>query len=156
MSKIVDWEDRYVAEATKLLKSMDPWKGSEYKDDYYSSIFQSGEYEILFAKDEAQKIVGCVVWKLLGEHFPYGAYVRILAVSKDSRKKGLGSLLLKKAEERIFKSLKNIYITVNTSNTPAVGFYQKNGYSIIGKLDNYVLKGDEHDLLRKSIGPAWQ
>jgi predicted GNAT family N-acyltransferase len=63
--------------------------------------------------------------------------IRSMAVKEDFRKSGLGSKLLKMLEEiAAGKKMKTIMLD---SRDHAVGFYEKNGYKIIG--ESYVLFG---------------
>ncbi|OGQ23613.1 MAG: hypothetical protein A3I05_02640 [Deltaproteobacteria bacterium RIFCSPLOWO2_02_FULL_44_10] len=62
--------------------------------------------------------------------------IRLLWVSKDLRGKGIGEQLIKKAEE-IAKERKCFSAVVDTFSFQARGFYEKLGYKIFGKLDDF-------------------
>jgi len=61
-----------------------------------------------------------------------------IAVRKDSRRKGIGSLLLKEVEKKARKfGMKSITLEVRASNKSAQKFYKKNKYSLVGIQKGY-------------------
>lgn len=58
-------------------------------------------------------------------------WIYSLAINPEYRKKGIGSLLLKYAENELKKlNCPKISLQILTSNKEIVDFYKKNGYSI--------------------------
>lgn len=76
-------------------------------------------------------------------------YIDILWVEEKLQKKGYGTKLLDAAE---LEAIKNgcKYLTVDTWDFQAEGFYLKNGYERIGEVKNYWL-GHSKITLRKTI-----
>jgi ribosomal protein S18 acetylase RimI-like enzyme len=59
------------------------------------------------------------------------AYIDVIAISKDYRSKGVGSLLLDKAEEELReKGVKTVTLSVKKENTKALDFYLRKDYYI--------------------------
>lgn len=59
------------------------------------------------------------------------AYIDVIAISKDYRGKGVGSLLLDKAEEKLReKGVKTVSLSVKKENTKALDFYLRKDYYI--------------------------
>jgi ribosomal-protein-alanine N-acetyltransferase len=59
------------------------------------------------------------------------AYIDVIAISKDYRGKGVGSLLLDKAEEKLKeKGVKTVSLSVKKENTKALDFYLRKDYYI--------------------------
>jgi len=78
--------------------------------------------------------------------------VRILmiSVSKNYRRKKIGKTLLEKIEKIILnKGINEIDLEVRTRNTSAIKFYQKNGYVIEDKIENYYQNGDNAYIMKK-------
>lgn len=77
-----------------------------------------------------------IVGGLWGESDYDWLFIELLVVSEEFRKRGIGSALIKKAEE-IAGDRGCIGIRVDTFNFQAPGFYKKLGYRIFGRLVNY-------------------
>lgn len=84
---------------------------------------------VLVYKKEG-KIIGFITLKKSSSHFQIG----LIAISSENRGLGIGSQLMKKAEQ-IAKSEKiyKIRVVTQLDNKIACNFYQKNGYQIINK-----------------------
>jgi ribosomal protein S18 acetylase RimI-like enzyme len=79
---------------------------------------------ILLAEDGKQ-VIGCVFIVEDG----WNAFIWRLAVRKDHRKKGIGTMLMKKAEDIIkARGIKESSIFVDTKNDPLKEWYQKQDY----------------------------
>jgi GNAT superfamily N-acetyltransferase len=76
-------------------------------------------------------------------------YVELLFVPQAARGTGLGSQLLKKAEElAIAQGCAGVWL--DTFGFQARGFYERNGYSIFGTLDDHP-RGTQRFFLRKIL-----
>ena len=64
--------------------------------------------------------------------------ILLIYVSKNFRKKGLGTKLLKKIEENN-SNLKKIYLEVSEKNLQGILFYKKMGFKIVSTRKNYFL-----------------
>jgi ribosomal-protein-alanine N-acetyltransferase len=74
-------------------------------------------------------------------------------VHPDTRLAGLGTLLMRAAEDRLMSlGAKHVILEVAVDNLPAITFYKKHGYSVVGTIPRYYL--DSLDALRmeKTIG----
>jgi ribosomal protein S18 acetylase RimI-like enzyme len=56
-------------------------------------------------------------------------------------------------EDRIFKISKNVFLCVSSFNKEARKFYLKHGYQNVGLLKDYIVKGHDEILMRKTTGP---
>ena len=96
---------------------------------------------VAFLAVEEQEVLGWIWCHSIQRLNERRLHVANFAVSKASRKKGVGSLLIKTVEEF---AKENIYcaldLFVTRDNISAVSFYQSHGYEI------------ERYLLRKEIG----
>lgn len=99
-----------------------------------------------FALCEPQEDEGSIVWE---NPDAKGIYLYRFGVSPDCLNKGIGTYMLKEAE-RIAKERGGEYLRllVVDYNTPAICFYEKNGY---GKAEGYYVK-DQDGLILKEYG----
>lgn len=90
------------------------------------------------------KVVGCARLQFNNKE---EAQLRYMAVTENYRNKGIGRLIVQKAEE-ITKDNKRIYIVLNAREI-ALDFYKKNGYSVtekgellFGSIQHWKMKKD--------------
>jgi ribosomal-protein-alanine N-acetyltransferase len=71
-----------------------------------------------------------------------------LAVRRENRKKGEGRALLSAALGKLQKGgVRRVYLEVRESNTAAIAFYQKQGFSIMGRRPAYYREPEEEAVL---------
>ena len=56
------------------------------------------------------------------------------------------------AEKRIFEDSPNVFICASSFNPRALNLYRSLGYEDVGPLKNYVVRGHDEILLRKTKG----
>lgn len=83
-------------------------------------------------KDQNKKTVGAVIVSFLWN----GMEIQSLWVDESVRKQALGRKLMQAAEAEAIKKGCTIAYT-NTFSWQALGFYEKLGYSVYGKLDGF-------------------
>jgi ribosomal protein S18 acetylase RimI-like enzyme len=99
----------------------------------------------IFARSPTQELIGgllgCISWKWLS--------IEVLWVCESARCFGVGGRLLREAEE--FALMHDCrFAFVETYSFQARGFYEKHGYRLFGKLENYP-PGHECYYLRKTL-----
>lgn len=134
-----------------LLQSSNPWKKLGTSEMEMYSIFTASNHTVLCAEQEDFPI-GCIVYETTGA---LRGYIKILAVTELSRNRGIGKLLMQQAEAKIFSTLNNVFLCVSAFNTNAREFYRNMGYQEIGVLKDYLVKGEDEILLRKTNGPVY-
>lgn len=76
------------------------------------------------------------------------------AISREKQGRGIGSALLKVAEEEIRKAQGRLAI-IETSSTTAyektVRFHLSNGYEIVGRIPDFYAPGDDKLILQKHL-----
>jgi ribosomal-protein-alanine N-acetyltransferase len=97
-----------------------------------------------------EEIVGFIVLIMSGALV---GYIQTVGVLPEWRNKGIGTRLLRYAEERIFTKAPNVFLCVSSFNKKAQELYQRLGYEVIGELKDYIVPGHSEILLRKSIAP---
>lgn len=82
---------------------------------------------LFFVAEEDQKIIGTIMAGYDGHR----GWIYSLAVAPESREKGIGTKLLRRAEEELMKlDCPKINLQVLPSNEGVTDFYKKNGYLI--------------------------
>jgi GNAT superfamily N-acetyltransferase len=122
----------------------------EHLDSYNIGVTGFTEYSPvnLFLRDQGDEVVG----GLLGGIWGGVLYVRILWVAQALRGRGHGRRLLEAAERRaVERGCHRVYL--DTFSFQAPGFYEKQGYEIYARADDWPV-GHAHYFLRKSIGVA--
>jgi len=80
-------------------------------------------------------------------------YLQSLCMADDARGQGFGTELLGVVEERVFRDFKNFFLCVSSFNPRARALYERLGFAPVGVLREYVVKGHDELLMRKTRGP---
>ena len=111
----------------------DPWTFNMLKSGYENANFKGFNY---IANGEIVGYIG--VTHVLDE-----GNIDLVAVSKDYRNKGIGTLLIEKAHEYLKENgVTAVYLEVRKSNLSAINLYEKCGYKKIGERKNYYITED--------------
>jgi ribosomal protein S18 acetylase RimI-like enzyme len=84
---------------------------------------------------------------------PFRGYIQTLCLAPACRGRGVGTLALAWAEERIFRESPNVFLCVSDFNPGALRLYQRLGYQLVGALPDFLVPGSAELLLRKTRGP---
>lgn len=119
----------------KAFKKHNILKQSENK------VLQYFKDKIVFTAIENKEVAGGIMIRVIqtvGTHSVWK--INHLAVAKGSQGKGIGSALVKKAEQEIKKRSKNtikIELSVSDEEKSTLKFWKKAGYKIEGKLKDH-------------------
>ena len=80
-------------------------------------------------------------------------YIQSVAVLEKWRGRGLGTALIEAAERRILREAPNVFICVSSFNAGARRLYERLGYTVVGELEDYIVRGHSETLMRKTTGP---
>jgi ribosomal protein S18 acetylase RimI-like enzyme len=80
-------------------------------------------------------------------------YIQTVCIDPARRGRGLGSKLVEFAEERILRVSPNVFMCVSSFNQGARRLYERLGYTVVGELTDYIVRGHSELLLRKTVGP---
>jgi [ribosomal protein S18]-alanine N-acetyltransferase len=83
----------------------------------------------------------------------FAGYIQAVCVAPEFRGGGVGTALMRFAEERVFRDSPNIFLCVSAFNKDARRLYDRLGYSQVGELTDYLVAGQAEILMRKTIGP---
>ncbi len=133
----------------RITASSEPWKtlGIGYEAALKFFDEQLLEFYIAISADNA---IGFIAIQMEGA---FTGYIRRIAVDSNWRGKGVGTMLMQFAEERIFSEKSNVFLCVSSFNLKAKKLYEKLGYEIIGEIKNYLVDGYSEILMRKTKGP---
>src|SRR5438128_1486212 len=111
------------------MATSDPWitLGRGYQDSL--RIVSDPTREVYVAKAQGE-LAGFLILSMTG---PFVGYVQTLCVHPDHQRRGVGTLLLRFAEERIFRESPNVFLCVSSFNTDARRLYHRLGYDVVGE-----------------------
>ena len=134
----------------RLMASSEPWV--TLRRDYNLSL--------KFLTDPAREAyVGLIDGEIVGfmiliMHGAFVGFIQTVAVEPGWRNRGIGTTLMRFAEDRILADAPNVFMCVSSFNEDAMRLYKRLGYEVIGELRNLIVPGHSEILLRKTTGPA--
>lgn len=141
--------DAEARDAATIMATSEPWITLGRTFDQSLASFRDNTLERYVAVERGE-VLGFV---LLSMHGAFNGYIKSLGVRDDWRSKGVGKQLMRRAEDRIFRDSPNVFICVSSFNSRAKTFYERLGYEVVGTLRDFIVRGDDEVLLRKTIGP---
>jgi ribosomal protein S18 acetylase RimI-like enzyme len=142
-------DDAEAQECATIMATSDPWITLGRTFDRCLEAARDTALERYVALSGGE-IVGFVLLSMRGS---FVGYIKSIAVREDWRGRGLGSALLAFAEERILRDSPNVFICVSSFNSRARGLYERLGYETVGELRDFIVRGYDEILLRKTFGP---
>lgn len=80
------------------------------------------------------------------------ARVLMLAVLREHRGRSLGSMLMKELYAQcIANDIHTVKLEVRKINKPAIAFYERQGFSVTGELDNFYVNGEGAYVMTKVL-----
>ena len=131
-----------------MMSETEPWVTLKRDLDGCKEAMR-GDYKEVYVAMDDEKLLGFIVLQMAGA---FKGYIQSICVSPDMRSSGLGTALIRFAEERIFSISPNVFMLVSAFNEKAASLYFRLGYEKIGTLKNFVIDGLDEFLLRKTIG----
>ena len=132
-----------------MMAASDPWKTLGMETAACRTGFDGPGKEIDIAWSVGEP-VGLAILQLAGS---FSGYIQTLFVAEGFRGRGLGKQLLEYCEHRIHHFSPNVFICVSAFNTRALRLYQEQGFMLVGTLTDFLVKGYDELLLRKTLGP---
>jgi ribosomal-protein-alanine N-acetyltransferase len=136
-------------QCAQLMASSEPWITLRRNYENSLRMLNDPSREVYVAKVN-DEFVGFIVLIMSGA---FVGFIQTLGIKPEWRNKGIGSKILKFAEEMIFKKAPNVFLCVSSFNENAQRLYHRLGYEVIGELKDYIVPGHSEILLRKSIAP---
>jgi ribosomal protein S18 acetylase RimI-like enzyme len=136
------------------MASSDPWRrlGRTLEESYRILRDPSREVYVALesASDTEPRVAGFTILVMQGAFI---GYIQSVAVRPERRGRGLGTALIEFAERRILRATPNVFICVSSFNPGARRLYERLGYTVVGELTDYIVRGHSEILLRKTTGP---
>jgi len=134
------------------MTSSEPWRtlGRDYETSLRTVSDPVKEVYVVYVGAETETVAGFLILNMTGA---FVGYIQTVCVAPEWRGRGLGAILIRFAEERIFRETPNVFMSVSSFNTDAQRLYERLGYQRIGELTDYIVVGYSEILLRKTIGP---
>jgi [ribosomal protein S18]-alanine N-acetyltransferase len=138
----------------ELMASSDPWRQLGRTLEQSHRIVQDPAREVYVALEPSLGadllVVGFIVITMRGAFI---GYIQSVAVRPEWRGRGLGTALIEAAERRILREAPNVFICVSSFNASARRLYERLGYTVVGELADYIVRGHSEILLRKTTAP---
>ena len=131
------------------MATSEPWLtiGRGYEES--RKIVEDPSREVYLAW-EGEEFRGFIVLLM---HGAFVGYIQTIAVTPEARGSGVGSELIKFAEQRIFENYPNVFLCVSSFNPRARALYERLGYELIGEIRDFLIRGESELLMRKTTGP---
>ncbi len=134
-------------ECARMMAGSEPWLTFRRDLEECRAVLGRPGTE-LFVALEQERMAGFILLA------PYGLagspYVASIAVAAEARGQGIGSQLLRFAEER-FADRGHIFLLVSSFNQRAQELYRRHGYEFVGELKEYIVAGHSELILHKRI-----
>ena len=131
------------------MASNEPWITLQRTYEDSIKLFADPVSEIFLLQHDGQRI-GFIMIKMKGS---FTGYIQNIALSEETRGKGIGEAAIRYIEERIFQVSPNVFICASSFNIGAQKLYQRLGYEVVGILKDYIIKGQDEVFMRKTKGP---
>jgi ribosomal protein S18 acetylase RimI-like enzyme len=150
-----DFEIRAIAagneelECARIMATSEPWITLSRSFERALELIRDPGREVYVGVVDTE-IAGFLVLNMSGA---FVGYIQTVAVRSDLRGGGIGTRLIAFAERRIFRDSPNVFMCVSSFNSRARELYERLGYTLVGELPDYIVRGHSEFLLRKSIAP---
>jgi ribosomal protein S18 acetylase RimI-like enzyme len=142
--RIVRYASADFEEVEPLLREGTKGWGKDWREEVLLT-YRAGEGEVYIVRDDG-RIVGTIFLKrsvrVLVIHF--------LAVARADRSKGIGSALLKFAEQIARREARSMRVDVAKEFEKNADFYVKSGFKRCGRVKNFYMNGDDQIFLCKN------
>jgi len=124
-----------------------------YSTYFFMELYRNFPETFIVAEEDG-KVIGYIMCRIesgfSGFSFVKKGHVISIAVLPDYRRRGVGEALLKEALQAMVThySVKECYLEVRVSNTPAINLYRKLGFKIDGVIRRYYADGENAYLMR--------
>ena len=143
-------DEREARVCAEMMAATDPWlklgRGVEQ-----SMVFLTDGTKEIHLATEGEEILGFIVLNMRGA---FAGYIQTICVAASARDRGVGTQLIRFAEERIFRDVPNVFLCVSSFNEAAQRLYERLGYERVGLLRDYIVRGYDEIFMRKALVPA--
>lgn len=137
--------------AARIMATTEPWITLGRTEELIHANIIKPQLEVYVAT-VGEDVVGVVIMAINVTLIK--GYISALAVHRDFRSQGIGTQLLRFAQQRIFRESPNVFICASSFNERAQRLYAREGFERIGELKDLIVPGHSEILHRKTRG-AW-
>ncbi|MEP7199738.1 MAG: GNAT family N-acetyltransferase [Chloroflexota bacterium] len=137
------------AACARIMATSDPWLTLGQTHAQALALMSMPDREMFVALD-GDVVVGFAIIAMRGV---LSGYLQTIAVAESYRGQGIGTQLMQFVETRIFRDKPNVFLFVSAFNTRAQKLYTALGYETIGVVRDFLVKGLDEILMRKTTGP---
>jgi len=120
----------------------------QYSPNLFNFFYESYSSGFIVA-EIGHKVIGFIIGVKLN---PKTAKILMLSVSKQYRRKNIGSLLLTQLQKQAIRDkVENIELEVRIDNKKAIKFYEKHNFKILDEIKEFYQKGESAYTMRKQI-----
>ncbi len=140
-----------IESCARIMAGSEPW--ITLRRTYEDSVKMLGDpMREVYVAAAGGEAAGFIILRMDGV---FSGYLQTVAVAPEWRNRGIGTRLVKFAEERIFTEKPNVFMCVSSFNPDALRLYERLGYEVIGEIRDFVVKGHSELLLRKTVAPLY-
>lgn len=133
----------------RLMTSTDPWITFRRDFDACRATLTRPGTELFVAQvRETGQRLGFILLAPYG--FAASPYIACFAVAKEARSQGVGSQLMRFAEQ-VFRDRAHLFLLVSSFNDRAQQFYRREGYNFIAELKGYIIPGHSELIFHKQL-----
>ena len=140
---------RDAAMCAEMMLTTEPWITLRLTRENALALLDDTAKEV-YAMRDVRGVAGFVVVDMRGL---LRGYIQTVCVRADRRGEGVGSALVRFAEDRIFRESPNVFICVSSFNPEARRLYERLGFEQVGVLGELIVPGHDELVLRKTRGP---
>ena len=133
----------------QMMISSEPWNTLRRGQHISSATLGEIDKEVYLAV-QGGEVVGFTVLLLQG--ILVGT-IQSVCVPPKNRRQGIGTLLIRFAEKRLFKDFDNVFILASSFNPGAQRLYQRLGYQVTDQFPDMLIPGESEILLQKTATP---
>ena len=103
-----------------------------------------------YAVRVGDELAGFLILDMRG---PLAGYIQTVCIAPPHQGRGLGTRVVRWAEDRIARDSPNVFMCVSSFNDGARRLYERMGYHVVGTFKDFLVTGHDELLLRKTRGP---
>jgi ribosomal protein S18 acetylase RimI-like enzyme len=134
--------------AAKLFSQSEPWITLGIDYEKCCKLCHDDDYMYYTAHINTQP---CGMIILHKKGLAGSPYMKGIIVAKEHRSSGIGSALLKFAENLFKNDAKYFFLCVSSFNKRAQAFYEKSDYKKVGEFSDYIIEGESEILMCKRL-----
>lgn len=149
--RLVPMRSEWIDQLAGDLSGIDPWLRLGFGKQKFALLLSSRETDVTcqaIVEGDGQ-LRGVVI---LRHRWLFGPYLRIFAILPDGQRRGIGAAGLKLlCDQIVADQQENLWACVSAFNEKAIAFYESNGFEIIGRLEELVIRNEDELLIRKRL-----